>query len=370
MIAFNQLQPLHAGLADEIAAAVRRVVDRGWFVLGPEVEAFEAAFARYHGAPHAVGVATGTDAIELALRAAGLGPGDEVITVAHTAVATVCAVERAGAIPVLVDVDPDSGMMDPAAAGAAVTCRTKALLPVHLYGRPADLDGLMALAARHNLLLVEDCAQATGSRWRGRPVGTIGHLAAFSFYPTKNLGACGDGGAVLTRDAGLADRLRRLRNYGQQERYRHAERGVNSRLDEIQAAILTVKLARLDAHNDERRRLAACYGRWLRGVRLPDGGGDLAHHVYHLYVVRCPQRNRLRERLRRRGVETLIHYPVPVHLQPAYADLARCPGSLPATERLANEVLSLPLYVGLAEEEVWAVCAAVGDCRGEVRHAA
>jgi dTDP-3-amino-3,4,6-trideoxy-alpha-D-glucose transaminase len=369
MIDFNDLKPLHAGLADEIQAAVRRVFERGWYVLGPEVEAFEAAFARYHGVPHAVGVASGTDALELALRAADIGPGDEVVTVAHTAVATVCAVERAGATPVLVDVDPDTGTMDPRAARAALTPRTRALLPVHLYGHPADLDALHELAARHHLLLVEDCAQAHGARHDGRLAGTVGDLGTFSFYPTKNLGACGDGGAVLTRDARLAERLRRLRNYGQEVRYQHLMRGVNSRLDELQAAILAVKLAHLDGHNAERRRLAAVYAQHLRGVRLPAeaGRGADVYPVYHLYVVRHPERDRLRESLRRRGVGTLVHYPVPVHRQPAYADLGYGPGSLPVTERLAAEVLSLPLYVGLRPDEVRAVAAAVADCLEEVR---
>jgi dTDP-4-amino-4,6-dideoxygalactose transaminase len=352
MIPFNDLKPLHASLAAEAAAAVQRVLASGWYTLGPEVEAFERAFAAYHDVPHAVAVANGTDAIELALRAAGVGPGDEVLTVAHTAVATVCAIERAGARPVLVDIDERSFTMDPEAASAAVTPRTRALVPVHLYGHPAPLHALSRLAGQHNLLLIEDCAQAHGARHDGRPVGTVGHLGAFSFYPTKNLGAYGDGGCVLTRDARLAERLRSLRNYGQTVRYHHGERGVNSRLDELQAALLRMKLRYLDWHNDARRALAMVYRQHLRGVAMPSEVQDDApiHHVYHLYVVRHPRRDRLREDLERRGVGTLIHYPVPVHLQPAFRDLNYKPGSLPVTERLAAEIVSLPLYPGLSPQ--------------------
>jgi dTDP-4-amino-4,6-dideoxygalactose transaminase len=361
VIQFNNLRAAEASLAEEIRAATLRVLERGWYVLGPEVEQFEAAFAAYHGVGHAVGVANGTDAIELALRAAGIGPGDEVVTVAHTAVATVCAIERAGAKPVLVDIDPVTYTMDPAAAEAAIGPRTKAIVPVHLYGHPADMPALAAIAERHSLLLIEDCAQAHGAKLDGRLVGTLGHLGAFSFYPTKNLGACGDGGAVITRDPQLAARLRRLRTYGQASRYRHVERGVNSRLDEIQAAILGVKLQRLDEHNAIRRVLAARYDRLLEHVLRPAVRGSRAatYHVHHLYVIRHPARDALQARLRNRGVETLIHYPVPVHLQEAYADLGFRRGDLPVTERIADEVLSLPMYVGLSLADVDAVAHAV-----------
>ncbi len=366
MIPFNTLSGVHDTLADEIAAATQRVLRSGRFILGPEVEAFEQAFARYHGVAEAVAVANGTDAIELALRAAGIGAGDEVITVSHTAVATVCAVERCGARPVLVDVDPVTCTMDPAAADAAITPRTRALLPVHLYGHPAAMQELAYLARRHGLFLLEDCAQAHGARYDGRLVGTLGAAGAFSFYPTKNLGACGDGGAVITGDRPLAARLRRLRNYGQTDRYRHAERGVNSRLDELQAAILAVKLAHLDEHNDTRRSLAECYRRCLRGVDLPieRNGGPPVRHVYHLYVVRHKERDRLRSELESRGIGTLIHYPVPVHRQPAYADLGYRPGSLPVTETLAGEILSLPMYVGLRPADVETIGRAVAEIVG------
>lgn len=358
MIPFNDLKPLHALLAGELEEAALRVLNSGWYILGPELEAFEQAFADYHGVSCAVGVANGTDAIELALRALGLGEGDEVITVAHTAVATVCAVERTGATPVLVDIDEATYTLDPKAAAAAVTRRTKAILPVHLYGHPADMEALMELASRHGLAVVEDCAQAHGARTGGRLVGTIGHLGAFSFYPTKNLGAYGDGGAVVTSDPVLAERVRRLRNYGQTDRYHHAERGQNSRLDEMQAAILRVKLAHLDGHNAVRRELAGEYSRRLAGVTVPVSRPG-AEPVFHLYGVRHPRRDGLMSALREEGIGTLIHYPVPVHLQEAYRDLGYAPGALPVTERSAREILSLPLYVGLSPEALATVVDAV-----------
>jgi dTDP-3-amino-3,4,6-trideoxy-alpha-D-glucose transaminase len=350
-IPFNTLQPAHELLAEEIHEAVERVLRSGWFILGPELESFEARFASYLGARHAVGVATGTDAIELALRAAGVGPGAEVITVSHTAVATVCAVERAGAKPVLVDIDPATYNIDPRHVEAAITPRTAAILPVHLYGRPADLTALQAIARKHRLLLIEDCAQAHGAMHGGRKVGTIGDLAAFSFYPTKNLGAYGDAGAVVTNDGNFAERLRRLRNYGQARRYEHVEAGINSRLDELQAAILSVKLDHLDEFNGMRRQLAAAYRESVSGVVLPsEGEGD--QHAYHLFVVRHARRDAMREWLDAHGVGTAVHYPAPVHMQPAYAHLGLREGSLPASELCAREVVSLPLYIGLTADDV------------------
>jgi dTDP-4-amino-4,6-dideoxygalactose transaminase len=361
MIPFNDLKPVQCMLAEELEAAAKRVLRSGWYILGPELEAFEQAFAAYHGVAHAVGVGNGTDAIELALRALRIGDGDQVITVAHTAVATVCAVERAGATPVLVDIDEKTCTMDPAAAAAAVTPRTKAILPVHLYGHPADMTALADLAARHGLALVEDCAQSHGARVEDRIVGTIGHLGAFSFYPTKNLGAYGDAGAVITNDPMLAERVRRLRNYGQETRYHHAERGQNSRLDEMQAALLRVKLAHLDGHNALRRQLAGEYSRQLTGVITPVCRAG-AESVFHLYVVRHPRRDLLMNALKDRGIGTLIHYPVPVHLQEGYRDLGLPSGSLPVTERIADQILSLPLYVGLTLEAVGSVADAVNEC--------
>ncbi|MBX7071769.1 MAG: DegT/DnrJ/EryC1/StrS family aminotransferase [Pirellulales bacterium] len=365
MIPFHNLRPLAERLAPQLQAASQRVLASGWYVLGPEVEAFEHAWANYLGVSHAVGVANGTDAIELALRAADIGPGDEVITVAHTAVATVCGIERAGARPVLVDIDAATYTMDPAAAAAAITPRTRAILPVHLYGQPADMTALTALADRHDLTLIEDCAQAHGARWRDRPVGTFGDLATFSFYPTKNLSAAGDAGAVVTNYAPTAQRLRQLRSYGQVNRDSSARRGVNSRLDELQAAILLAKLPYLDQHNSERRELAAEYDALLRdAVSTPHVAAD-ARHVYHLYVVRSPERDRLRDELARQGIGTLVHYPLPAHLQPAYADLGYESGSLPVTELAAREILSLPLYIGLSPGQLETVATAVRSTLAE-----
>jgi dTDP-4-amino-4,6-dideoxygalactose transaminase len=364
-IPFNNLNPLHTLLRDEIRTAVERVLESGWYILGPEVEAFEHEFAVYHGVRHGVGVANGTDAIELALRATGIGPGDEVITVAHTAVATVCAVEQAGAHPVMVDIDATTYTIDPQAVEAAITPRTKAIIPVHLYGHPAQLDQLISLANRNNLLLIEDCAQAHGARYNGKRVGTFGHLAAFSFYPTKNLAAYGDGGIVITNDDNLAERLKRLRNYGQISRYYHQERGVNSRLDEMQAAILRIKLQHLDEHNNLRREIAHTYDNLLKAVKIPCEQTG-AHHVYHLYVIRHEQRDRLMSSLKDAGIGTLIHYPMPVHLQEAYKNLGYKPGSLPVTEEVTAQILSLPLYVGLSSEQVEYVASAVNTALEEV----
>jgi dTDP-3-amino-3,4,6-trideoxy-alpha-D-glucose transaminase len=364
MIPFNDLKPLHTLLASEIDEAMQRVFKRGWFILGPEVEAFEAEFAAYHGVPHAIGVGNGTDAIELALRAAGVGKGDEVVTVPHTAVATVNAVERAGATPVLVDIDPQTYTMDINAARAAITPRTKVLLPVHLYGQPADLTALKALAEQHHLLLIEDCAQAHGARWNGQLVGTFGDLATFSFYPTKNLGAYGDGGAVITRDAAYADKLKRLRNYGQTTRYTHVEWGTNSRLDDVQAGILRVKLTHLDQHNAERNTLAQAYNTALvntPAVTLPYVQPS-AYHVFHLYVIRHPMRDALMDALKAQGVGTLIHYPIPIHLQESYRHLGMSAGSLPHTEQAAREILSLPMYIGLNKNHTQVIASAVAAC--------
>ena len=363
MIPFNQLKPLHDLLAEEISSAMRRVADSGWYILGPEVEAFEAEFAAYHGLPHAVGVASGTDAIELALRAGGIGAGDEVITVAHTAMATVTAIENTGATPVLVDINPRTFTLDAREVRNAINERSRAIVVVHLYGQPADLGSLKAIADEHNLLLVEDCAQAHGAEYCGRKVGTIGDFGAFSFYPTKNMGAYGDGGAVVTRDAELADKLRKLRNYGQTSRYTHQSRGSNSRLDELQAAILRVKLAHLDEHNQRRREIAALYDEHLRGVVTPFIEPD-SLHAYHLYVIRDSERDQLMIDLKALDIGTLIHYPVPIHLQESHQDLGLGLGSLPQTELAASEILSLPMYIGLSDDDVMRVCAEIRKLRG------
>ncbi len=354
------LKTAYARLHAEIDAAVARVLAGGWYILGPEVSAFEAEFAAYLGASHAVGVASGTDAVLLALRALGVGPGDEVITVAHTAVATVAAIALCGATPRFVDIDPATYTLDPGRLEAAITPRTRAVVPVHLYGAPADMPPILAIARAHGLLVVEDCAQAHGATTGGRRVGTLGDAAAFSFYPTKNLGALGDGGAVVTDRPEVAERLRLLRQYGWRERYVSDVEGVNSRLDELQAAILRVRLRHLDAENAARRRLAARYDAALAGLPLglPSARPD-ERAVYHLYVVAADKRDALAAHLAAQGIGTGVHYPVPIHRQPAYAHHGYGSGSLPATEAAAARVLSLPMYPDLPEAAVDQVAAAV-----------
>lgn len=347
----------------DIESAFQRVLQSGWFILGPEVDAFEEEFAAFHGTAHAVGVASGTDAIELALRAGDVGGGDEVITVSHTAIATIVAIERTGATPVLVDIDSETYTMDPNAALAAITPQTKAIIPVHLYGQPANLSDLTEIASSRQLLMIEDCAQAHGATYGNKLVGTFGHMGAFSFYPTKNLGALGDGGAIITNDSQLADRLRRLRNYGQSSRYESIERGVNSRLDEIQAAILRAKLQHLDDFVSNRRVLARQYDRYLSDVTLP-GGSDADGHSYHLYVIRHPDRDKIMRELESHEIGTLIHYPIPVHLQSAYRHMQIPRGSLPKTEQVVKEILSLPLYQGLSELETVTISEVVRSALG------
>lgn len=359
-----------ARLRPELDAALARVLDSGWFVLGPEGEAFEAELAAALGARHAVAVGNGTDALHLALRARGIGPGDEVVTTSISAAFSALAILHAGARPVFVDVDPATLNLDPAAVARAITPRTRALLPVHLYGHPADMDPLLDLARERGLVLVEDACQAHGARYRGRPVGTLAGehgIGALSFYPTKNLGALGDGGAVLVNDDTTAALLRQLRNGGQRDRYRHESEGWNSRLDELQAALLRVGLSHLDTWTDRRRALAAFYDRELAGSDVrPLGEQAYARTVYHLYVVRHPRRDALMESLKQRGIGTLIHYPIPLHLQPAFAFLGGKRGDLPVVERASDEILSLPLYPELedaaAARVVEAVRAAAREC--------
>jgi dTDP-4-amino-4,6-dideoxygalactose transaminase len=343
----------------EIDEAVLRVLRSGAYILGHEVETFEEEFAAWLGTPHALGVASGTDALHLALRALGVGPGDEVITTAFTAVGTVAAIELAGATPVFADIDPVSCTLDPEAAAAAVTSRTRALIPVHLYGAAADLDPLLALASRHGLRVVEDCAQAHGARYKGRRVGTFGDFGCFSCYPTKNLGALGDAGILVARDAALADKARRLRQYGWDNGRLSISKGVNSRLDAVQAAVLRVKLPHLDADNSARARLAGTYRAGLDGVgvSLPfERVGDA--HVFHLYTVRSGRRDALRDFLAAHGVETRAHYETPLHKQAAYVGVTGA-SSLPETERASRESLSLPMYPELRDEEAAAVIEAV-----------
>jgi dTDP-3-amino-3,4,6-trideoxy-alpha-D-glucose transaminase len=354
-----------SGVRIEIEAAVARVLDSGFFILGPEGRAFERELAQTLGAREAVAVANGTDALQLALRVLGVGPGDEVITSAISAAFTVLAIEQAGARPVLVDVEPANLTIDPSRVAAAITPRTRAIVPVHLYGHPARMDALLELADRHGLALLEDACQAHGALFEGRPVGTMRGergIGALSFYPTKNLGALGDGGAVLVNDGAWAARLRQLRNGGQTNRYRHESFGLNSRLDELQAAILRVGLRHLAAWTERRRELAALYLRELAGapLELPQEQ-PWARTVYHLFVVRHPRRDALATALEARGVGTLVHYPIPLHLQPAFAGLGGRPGDCPVAEKACGEILSLPLHPGLREEQVRAVAAAVHD---------
>jgi dTDP-4-amino-4,6-dideoxygalactose transaminase len=356
-IPFNDLRAAYLAQADELNEAAQRVFASGWYILGAEVAAFEQEFAQWTGAAGCVGVNSGTDALLLVLRALDIGEGDEVITVAHTAVATVAAVVLAGATPVLVDIDPTTYTMDPAAAEAAMTPRTRAIIAVHLYGQAADMQPLLALAVKHDLRLIEDCAQAHGATYFGRTVGTMGDAGCFSFYPTKNLGALGDGGAVISRDPALLEQVRLQREYGWTPAARYVSQvaGMNSRLDELQAALLRVKLKGLAAANEARRALASDYAQLLPPeLTLPSQRAE-CRHVYHLYVVRAPSpalRESLRTELAAAGVGTGIHYPVPVHLQPGYAHQVTVAGSLCQTERAAQTVLSLPLHPALTRAHI------------------
>ena len=345
----------------EIQAAIARVLDNGHFVLGEEVEAFERVFAQYCGVAHGAGVASGTDALELAIRALGVGPGDEVITVSHTAVATAAAVLACGATPVLVDIDQASYTLDPSKIEPAITPRTKAIVPVHLYGQAADMDAVLAIAQAHKLRVIEDCAQCTGGRYGARRLGSLGDIACFSFYPTKNLGAIGDGGMVITSDADLAARVRRLRQYGWDESRKTHEVGRNSRLDPMQAAILAAKLPHLDADNARRAEIAARYNRGLAGLPfvVPAARAN-ATHVYHLYVVRCDDRTGLMAHLRTDQIGSAVHYAEPVHVQNGYAEKCVLPkGGLPVTDAVVDKILSLPIYPELTDAEVDRVIASL-----------
>jgi dTDP-4-amino-4,6-dideoxygalactose transaminase len=352
-VPFIDLREQYLSLRAEIDAAVAGALESGWYILGAQVRAFEEEFAAYCGLAYGVGVGSGTDALHIALAALDLAPGSEVITVSHSAVATVAAIELAGLRPVFVDIDPATYTIAPQEIEAAITPRTRAILPVHLYGQPANMAPIVEMARRHNLRLVEDCAQAHGATYHGQRAGSLGDIAAFSFYPTKNLGAAGDGGMIVTADPALAEKARLLRQYGWAERYVSHIRGLNSRLDELQAAMLRVKLGHLDRWNERRRALAGLYDELLAGsgLELP-AVPPYSGHVYHLYVVRSAEREALREHLKAHGVSSLVHYPVPVHLQPAYAGLGYGPGSLPQTERAAAEILSLPLYPEMTGEMV------------------
>jgi dTDP-4-amino-4,6-dideoxygalactose transaminase len=361
-IPFLDFAALHAELRPELDAAYQRVVDSNHLILGAEVEQFEREFAAYCEAGHAIGVGNGLDALFLILKAMDIGAGDEVIVPSNTFIATWLAVSYVGATPVPVEPDSATFNLDPARIEAAITPRTRAIMPVHLYGQPADMDPIMAIARRHKLKVIEDAAQAHGARYRGRRVGALGDAAGFSFYPGKNLGALGDGGAIVTNDAELAQRVRVLRNYGSSVKYHNEFKGHNSRLDELQAAFLRAKLKGLDVGNVRRREIAARYldGLAGAGLELPFVP-EWAEPVWHLFVVRSPARQALQAALGERGIGTLVHYPIPPHRQPAYAELAMSEGSFPIAEAIHREVLSLPMWPQMRDEQVERVIASCVD---------
>jgi dTDP-4-amino-4,6-dideoxygalactose transaminase len=360
MIPILDLKAQYQTIKSELDAAVIRVLENAQFILGPEVAAFENEFAAYCGAAEAVGLNSGTSALHLALLAAGIGPGDEVITSPFTFVATAAAVVYTGARPVFVDIDSASFNIDVHRIEAAITPRTRAILPVHLFGQPADMDPIMDIARRHGLVVIEDAAQSHGAEYKGRRVGSIGAMGCFSFYPAKNLGACGEGGAVVTNDAAYARQIRLLRDWGCERKYIHQIKGYNYRMEGMQGAILRVKLRHLEDWTEARRAHAARYGELLAGcgVRLPEAM-PYARHVWHVYTVRSADRETLRAALQQREIQTGTHYPVPIHLQPAYADLGYARGAFPAAEQAAAEVLALPIYPELSGAQLEEVAAAV-----------
>jgi dTDP-4-amino-4,6-dideoxygalactose transaminase len=360
-VPYLDLKAQYQSIKPEIGAAISRVLESCQFVLGSEVAGFEQDFARYCGTSECIALNSGTSALHLALLAAGIGPGDEVITVPFTFVASVAAVLYTGARPILVDIEPRSFNINPALVEDAITPRTKAILPVHLYGQPADMDPIMDIARRHRLIVIEDAAQAHGAKYKGRPVGSIGDMACFSFYPGKNLGAYGEGGAITTNNPEYARTMRMLRDWGQSHKYHHVLRGYNYRMEGFQGAVLGVKLRHLDRWTEARRRIVRQYNDLLAHsdvetpVELP-----WAQHVYHVYTVRSADRDGLQAALTAEGIQTGIHYPIPVHMQPAYADLGYGPGAFPQAEAAAKQVLSLPLYPELSSDAVAQVAAAVG----------
>ena len=368
MIPFVDLKAQHAALKDELSAAIQRVLESCQFTLGPEVAAFETEFANYCQAEHGVAVNSGTSALHLALLAAGVGPGDEVITVPFTFVATVSAIHYTGARPVFVDIDPRSFTMDVTQLEAAITDRTKAIIPVHLYGQPADMDPILSIAKAHGLVVIEDAAQAHGAEYKGRRAGSMGDMGCFSFYPGKNLGACGEGGMVVTKDPELTRTLRMLRDWGAERKYEHVLKGYNYRMEGIQGAVLRVKLRHLETWTEARRAAAARYDRGFAGsgVQTP-AAMPYARHVYHVYAIRSKQRNAWLRSLQEQGIGAGMHYPIPVHLLPAFADLGYSAGQFPHSEQAANEVLSLPMFPELTREQSAKVVEAVKALASEVK---
>ncbi len=361
-IPFVDLQSQYQALKPEIDDAVLAVMKRGDFVLGGAVAEFERAFADYCGVRHVIGVDSGYSALELIVRAYGIGPGDEVITVANTFIATTLAISNAGATPVLVDIDPETYNIDPTKIEAAITPRTRAIMPVHLYGQPVDMDPILAIARRRGLYVFEDAAQAAGARYKGRMIGGLADAAGFSFYPGKNLGAYGDGGAVATNSDEIAEKVRLLRNIGQKVKYYHEVKGFNHRLDTMQAAVLKVKLPHLDDWNASRRRAAATYSDLLRDLPMVTPlTPPYAEHIFHLYVVRVHNREALMEHLKSKGIASGLHYPIPIHVQPAYTELGYKAGDFPITEAYAETILSLPMYPELDDDKVAYVVDAIRD---------
>lgn len=360
---FFNLSPIHAAIRDQMEAAFREVYDSNWFVLGKQVELFEQEYAAYTGTTHCVGVSNGLDAIVLSLRALGIGLGDEVIVPSNTYIATVLAVTQVGATPVFVEPREDTYNINPERISAAISPRTKAIIPVHLYGQACEMSDIMDIADRHGLYVIEDNAQAHGATWKGKTTGSWGHLNATSFYPGKNLGALGDAGAVTTNDPELAHKVRVLRNYGSQQKYHNEMIGYNNRLDELQAAFLRVKLCHIDTWTTQRRTIAAWYDEILDGFDIVSRPTTLpnATHSYHLYVVRCNDRDALQRRLTEAGIGTLIHYPIPPHLQEAYMELGYKQGDFLIAENMAATVLSLPLWPGMGREDVERVCGVLTD---------
>ncbi len=359
MIKFLDLKKVNERFRGEMDAAVKRVLDSGWYLLGKEVEQFEADFAAFCGTEHCIGVANGLDALNLIIKAYGFGPGDEIIVPANTYIASILAISENGCTPVLVEPDWTTRLIDVDRIEAAVTARTKAIMVVHLYGRAVEMDKVWEIARKYNLKIIEDSAQAHGAKYKGRRCGSLGDASGFSFYPGKNLGALGDGGAVTTDDGGLAAKIRAIRNYGSDYKYHHLYKGINSRLDEIQAAFLRVKLPHLDEDNAKRRAIAERYIREIHNplIELPVPPADPKQHVWHVFAVTCAERDRLQKHLEENGIQTNIHYPTPPHRQGAYAELAGL--SLPVSEKMHRDILSLPMAPVLTDEEVATVIATI-----------
>lgn len=360
-ISFSGLSEQYNDIKSEIDSAIADVLKSGWYILGKELKSFEEEFAKYCGVKYAVGCASGTEAIALSLMALNIKQGDEVITVPNTAVPTISAISMTGAKPVLVDIDKYF-LIDTSKIEKAITKKTKAILPVHLYGQAADMDKINKIAAKFNLKVIEDAAQAHGAQYKNKKTGSLADLGCFSFYPTKNLGCFGDGGAVTTNDKALYERLQMLRNYGQKERYYHAIEGINSRLDEIQAAVLRIKLKYLDEWNNKRKKIAGFYNGLLKNVCAIPLERKESNHIFHLYVIKTKNRQKLQAYLKEKGIDTLIHYPIPVHLQKAYVQLKYANGDFPVTEQCAQEILSLPMHPHLNEKNIKYICCSICEC--------